>query len=209
MENSNYWFYTLSAVPQTLAAMIALAATFVVFRVNTISKKIEESRNDLRRFMLLVTSILSKEDSSEIHEIEPLNHKDFLALYDKGLSKLDVKEKYLGLGEAKYKKYEDEMFRIINKEWYSYYPPDKERIFGYLNMKKEIFHKLLLEKDASQFWLNLSLILVSSTIIISMVILPNFTYFNGSKCVVGFVIFLATISILITSIGVWKIARTN
>ena len=64
--DTNYWYYTLSAIPQTLGAIIALSATFVVFKLNFISEKIKDSRTDLRRFILLLTSYQHK----EIHDIE-------------------------------------------------------------------------------------------------------------------------------------------
>lgn len=206
--DSNYWYYTLSAIPQTLAAMIALAAMFVVFKLDVISKKITEGRIDLRRFILLVTSLLDKNvDSTEIHEIEPLNHKDFLKLYEKGLINLMPKDDFLGLKEDIYNKYKKEMERIIEKEWHSYYPADPDRIFGYLSMKKEFFKRLLLDRIRILFLLKVSLTMVTLTIIISLIVLPNYDYFCGSQCVVGFIVFLSALSILITSVSVWIITK--
>lgn len=204
----NYWFYTLSAIPQTLAAMIALAAMFVVFRLDVISKKIDESRIELRRFILLVTSRLDKEkNQTEIHEIEPLSHDNFLKLYEKGLNSLVPNNEFLGLEREVYRKYGDEMWRIINQEWRSYYSVDKDRIFGYLTMKKEVFERLLLIKRKSLFLLITSLAISAITISASLCVLPNYAYLNGSWSIVYTIVILAVLSIVITSFSVWTIVK--
>lgn len=129
---SNFWFYSLSAIPQTLAAMITLAATFVVFKLNFIQEKIRDIRKDLRRFILLLTSYEKK----EIHHIEPLSDEDFLNLYDESLKSIKPNEKNLGLNAGVYERLRAEMSRIIYEDWKSGFSADENRVYGYLNAKK-------------------------------------------------------------------------
>lgn len=209
MDN-NYWYYTLSAIPQTLAAMIALAATFVVFKLSIISERIKEARKDLRRFILLATSNLDKKlYQTEIHEIEPLSNNKFLELYETGLDNLKSDAEFLGLDKGMFEKYGKEMFRIINKEWHSFYTAKDFRIFGYLVMKKEVFKSLLLLRRKSVALLTLSLTLVASTIIASLIALPAFGYFVGSILLVDIIVFCAVLSIVITAYSVWIIANND
>jgi len=204
----NYWYYTLSAIPQTLAAMIALAATFVVFKLAIISERINETRKDLRRFILLVTSNLDKKTyETEIHEIEPLSNDKFLKLYEVGLANLKPKEDYLGLERGKFEKYEKEMLRIINEEWHSSYTPKDFRIFGYLATKKNILKSLLSLRQRSLVMLISSLTLVALTIIASVTALPKYDYFEGSILLVDIVVCFSVLSTVITGWSVWTIAK--
>src|SRR3989339_108620 len=101
----NYWYYTLSAIPQTLAAMIALTATFIVFKLNFLSQQIYKNRSDLARFILLLSSFQGK----EIHDIEPLSDKDFIQLYEEGLAKIHNEKEKLGLDAGIYDRLVAEM----------------------------------------------------------------------------------------------------
>ncbi|MDP3997646.1 MAG: hypothetical protein Q8P73_04070 [bacterium] len=204
MDN-NYWYYTLSAVPQTLAAMIALAATFSVFKLDHVSRRIDDVRLDLRRFILLATSKFDKDN--EIHEIERLNHREFLALYEKGLETLNSKDDYLGLGQQMFGKYAAEMKRIIQSEWHSFYSPKPFRIMGYLEMKRDIFKNLLSARNESLSALLRSLSLTVFVIVVSLIVLPNFNFFSGSLVVIYAVVVGAVISLAVTAVSVWKISQ--
>ncbi len=207
MQDSNFWYYTLSAIPQTLAAIIALAATFAVVSLGSVSKKIRVSRKDLRRFILLLTSRLDITEK-EIHTIEPLSDKNFLKIFKKGLETLK-KEPTLGLDETNFKKFKTEMHRIIEEEWKSFYGADNTRIYGYLEMKKNLLEELLYKRKQIFQFMALSLILVTLVIIGSLIILPQYNYFNGSRMIVLLTIKFASLAIIITGISVWKIANTE
>ncbi|MDQ5968854.1 MAG: hypothetical protein QG579_11 [Patescibacteria group bacterium] len=202
----DYWYYTLSAIPQTLAAVIALAAAFTTLKLDYISKIIKETRIDLRRFILLTTSKL---DIKEIHTIEPLSDKEFLKVFKEGLSSLDEHNHQLGLTSDMFNKYSDEMFRIINKDWNSRYGPDDFRVFGYLKMKKEIFEKLIEQKDEIIYLMTSSLILVGFVITVSLIILPSYNCFNGSKLLVYGIVTGSVISIIVTILSILKIVKSE
>lgn len=204
----NYWYYTLSAISQTLAAIIALAAAFTILKLDYISKTINKSRIDLRRFILLTTSRLDIKEK-EIHTIEPLNDGDFLKVFEKGLLSLDEKDHQLGLPPDIFKKYSGEMFRIIEKEWNSRYGPDDFRIFGYLKMKKEIFEKLIKQKSRIIHLMRQSLILVAFIISVSIVVLPSYNYFNGSKLLVYGIVVSSIASIAVTILSILEIVKSE
>lgn len=206
--STDFWYYTLSAVPQTLATLIALAATFVVFKLNIVSHKIQESRKDLRRFMLLLTSYRE----GEIHEIEPLKDQEFLEWYQKGLANLKQEEEFLGFGENMYKKFALEMKRIIKEEWRSFYGAKRDRILCYLLMKEKVFGTLLAIRQRILVLLARSLVVVSSVITISLIVLPHYDYFSYLKVsmtVVAAVVIFAILSLTVTAVSVWEITRSG
>ncbi|MCC6934153.1 MAG: hypothetical protein IT406_00445 [Candidatus Yanofskybacteria bacterium] len=204
----NYWYYPLSAIPQTLAAMIALAATFAAVKLDVFSKKLAESRKDLRRFILLVTTGLNS-DEKEIHTIEPLSNLEFLNLYKKGLAGLKSGDPAFGLEPATYAKYQQEMYRIINSEWNSFFSAKDFRILGYLSMKKDTFEDLLQKRIKIIRWTTQSLVFAAIVAGISLAILPCFKYFHGSILIVGLITGVAVLSILATAFNVWRIARMD
>ncbi len=206
--DQNYWYYTLSAIPQVLAGMIALAATFSVVKLDFISKKLKDSRTDLRRFILLVTSKLDIEEN-EIHTIEPLNDDEFLILFKKGLTTLDKEDPFLGLGEEMFNKYRAELFRIIQSEWHSFYKAKDSRIFGYLQMKKNAFEKLIREKKEVIYLMGLSSGLIGFVIVFSLIILPLYSFYDGCRLVLFSIVNGAVLSVIVTALSISKIVKVN
>lgn len=198
----NYWYYTLSAIPQTLAAIIALAATFVVFKLNFLSEQIRKSRNDLSRFILLLTSFKHK----EIHDIEPLSDRSFVRLYEEGLTNINNDQNNLGLDPGIYKRLEKEMERIINDEWRSNFRARPNRIYGYLEMKKDILKNFLDAKRRSILLLLGSLSLTTIVIVVSLFMLPNYNFFCNPYLVLTIIMIASLVSVTLTAYSVWKIA---
>jgi len=202
----NYWYYTLSAIPQTLAAMIALAATFVVFKLSFIFEQIRKNRSDLSRFILLLTSFMKK----EIHDIEPLNDRDFIKLYEKGLANIKEDQDYFGLDKGIYEKLVSEMDRIIQSdEWRSLFKAKPFRIYGYLNMKKNILKRLVDARMVSLRWLFWSLLITILTMAASLSVLPIYDIFSNPPVVVTSILLASLISIFLTACSVWKIATVR
>ncbi|HBT80580.1 MAG: hypothetical protein UW46_C0001G0123 [Candidatus Yanofskybacteria bacterium GW2011_GWF1_44_227] len=205
-----YWYYTLSAIPQTLATMIALVATFGAVNLNMLSSKITEIRKDprIRRFILLGTSQLDKEiHATEIHQIDALTNNDYLSLFQKCLDRLDPRSETLGLEGKIFEKYKAEMLEVIHSEWHSFYGPDPDRIYGYLSMKRDVLKMSVLDKKKIINNLGLSLSLAVLTIVISLLALPNYDYFCGSTLLVSSVVILAVLSVALTGWGVWIVAN--
>ena len=203
--DTNYWYYTLSAIPQTLGAIIALSATFVVFKLNFISEKIKDSRTDLRRFILLLTSYQHK----EIHDIEPLKDEEFLKLYEEGLNNIKASEDNLGLDVGIYHRLQAELKRIIEEDWKSGFSPRKERIVGYLTMKRDTFKSFLAVRKMSLRLLGWSLVSTTLVIAISLVALPHYNNIGCPVLVVRALMGASIFSIILTSYSVWRIASED
>lgn len=201
---NEYWYYTLSAIPQTLAAMIALAAAFAVYKLNLLETRIQEARTDMRRFILLLTSY----KKGEIHQIEPLSNTEFLEWYEQAFNHLKSDDQYLGYSEEMYRKFELEMQRVIQEEWRSFFTANNERIYGYLMMKKMLFRQMLSNKEKSLYMLLCSLLLVSTVIIMSLIALPNYDFFSGSFQLVFLIVMTAVLSVIVTARSVWTIAKS-
>lgn len=199
----NYWYYTLSAIPQTLAAMIALAATFFVFRLNFISEEIRRNRKDLSRFILL----LAPGSQGEIHIIEQKTEEEFLEFYEQALEQIKFNRPNLGF--EKYEKLEKEMWRIISKDWNSYFKARPERIANYLYMKRDILKYMLSVKKMAKSLLGLTLLATTLMIILSLCILPNHDALCKPKLILGIVLFGALASVILTAYSVWRIATVR
>lgn len=80
MDN-NFWFYTLSAIPQTLGAIIALSATFVVFKWSKIEESISSHIYHIKIIMrgLGLKNQIPKNDNPE----------EFLKLFSKFIKPKD------------------------------------------------------------------------------------------------------------------------
>lgn len=201
---NDYWYYTLSAVPQTLAAMIALAATFFVFRLDFLSEEMRKNRKDLARFLLLLA-----QEQGEIHNIETKSDEDFFIFYKEMLDKIKPDEDKFGLPPETYAKLEQEMQRIIHEDWKSFFLPRSFRIAKYLDMKKDNFEKLLSTKSTIHWLLGSSLLTVALTIIISLFALPNYDVFCNPRSIVGLVLIGSLASVVLTTYSVWRIATVR
>jgi len=201
----NYWYYTLSAIPQTLAAMIALTATFFAFRLNLTSEKIKKNREDLMRFTLL----LAPNKQGEIDNIERKTEEGFFNLYEQVLNEIKPGEQNLGLNIVTYEKVKHEMDRIIKEDWRSYYGAGEERISKYLYAKKDILKNLLNIKKMGKSLFGWSLSLTTLMIIISLSTLPSHDIFYCPRLIMGIILFGSAISIILTACSVWKIATAR
>jgi len=128
-------------------------------------------------------------------------------LYEASLEDLNPKDEFLGLGKTMFQKFEVELFRIIRSEWHSYYRARPSRIIGYLQTKQRILKSLVTTRHESLDMMIASLLLAVFTIIISLIILPNYSYFLGSIEIVYIVVGSSVLSVLFTAYGIWKISK--
>ncbi len=202
----NYWYYTLSAIPQTLAAMIALSATFFVFRLDYISKEIKKSRNDLLRFTIL----LAPEPQGEIDIIERKTEEDFFEFYKQALERIKPDQSKLGLDNKIYIRLNAEMQRIITSdEWHSRFYSNSTRIANYLYAKRDILKRLIAVKKMMRNRLRWTLSITTLIIVASLSILPNRDVFCNPQLIVGMVLIGSLASVILTTVNVWKIATVR
>lgn len=200
---NEYWFYTLSAIPQTLAAMIALAATFVIYKLSLLETRINEFRAKMTRYSLLLTS----SRQGEIHQVEELTHTEYLLWLQEGFNALKENDSNLGLGFGMYERFKTEMERVIREEYRSGFEAEPKRIYDLLKQRINFLNKTLEARNQSFLLLRLSIISVAFVIIVALFFLPNISFFHGSLCWVLVIVGMSVLSILQTVWTVFKVAR--
>lgn len=183
--------------------MIALAATFFVFRLNFISEEIRRNRKDLLRFILL----LAPGPQGEIHIIEQKTEEKFYEFYEQALEQIKFDQPDLGF--EKYKKLEKEMWRIISKDWHSRFRADSKRIANYLYAKRDILKRLLYIKKMIKNLLAWNLSITALMVIMSLSVLPNHDAFCKPRLIVGIILFGLSTNVILTASSVWKIATVR
>jgi len=201
----SYWYYTLSAIPQTLAAMVALSATFFVFRLNFISEEIKKNRKDLLRFTLLLAA-----EQGEIDIIEQKTEEEFLEFYKEVLKKIKPDQPNLGLGENQiYEKLATEMQRIISEDWRSYFRAKPERVARYLHTKRKLLENLLSIKKMAKRLFGCTLLTTTFVVTVSLLALPNYDIIRYPRTIVYIILSCSLVSVILTAYSVWKIATTR
>ncbi len=201
ISNPWFWYYTLSAIPQALAAMIAVVATFVVYKVSRVSDRTEREKDAIKRFILVL------HPEKEIHEIERMRGWDVWSALSDGVAKLNPKEANLGF--AGYKELE-KLFKEIASYWQRSFEVTEERVYEFLNQKAEVLHNLVLVRKTSLRHLVNSLITASVPSCLSFLVLPHIYLFGNewANLVVTILAILTCVSFIYTAYAVWKIAKT-
>lgn len=196
--DSNFWFYTLSAVPQTLAAVIALVATFSVFKISKIYELIEQIVDSVKDYLLPL------DPSKEIHEIENFDARDVLAALNEGLKKIPR-------NNMEYESF-DNLRDLLSKEIerrHRHFEATPERIYEFLLQKRNALSGLLEQRRIVRRQILISFILNAATILMALILLPTFNVWSGN-CRIGLlvmVVMMATISLIYTVCSAYKIAR--
>ncbi|MEK7654270.1 MAG: hypothetical protein AAB345_03225 [Patescibacteria group bacterium] len=199
MTESGIWYYTLSAIPQTLAAMIALVATFVVYKLSRVSDRVEKERGLVKSFLFHL------HPEKEIHHIEGMRGEELLEALQVGIAKLDPEEKDLGFEE--FKKLESLLKEFI-EAWHRRTGTSGQTIYNFLRQKENIFRNLVHTRKLAIKLLVACLFLTAIPTCVSLLALPNVEYFGANLLPIAFALSgLAAISILFTTYSVWKIAK--
>ncbi len=199
MIEPGIWYYTLSAIPQTLAAMIALVATFVVYKLSRVSDRVEKERGLVKSFLMHL------HPEKEIHHIENMRGEELLIALQEGIAKLDPEEKDLGFDA--FKKLEALLKEII-ESWHLRAGTSGQKVYDFLRQKENIFRNLVHARKYSLNLLVVCLFLTAIPTVASLLMLPNIVYFSANLLPITFALAgLASISILFTALSVWKIAK--
>ena len=157
----SFWFYTLSAIPQTLGAIIALTATFIVFKLNRINDSISSHYYHLKIILRAVGAKIPKEDKSE----------KYISLFSGKNPILDINNpKWI---DAHFIQLEVAYRIIVHDPSLSFSSLNKEQLQDWFNYQiAKDFIKKLDDKDLLLSYLWKTLILVSFTIIFCLFLLP-------------------------------------
>ncbi|MBN2351615.1 MAG: hypothetical protein JXD23_03525 [Spirochaetales bacterium] len=201
---SNFWFYSLSSISQTLAAIIALSATFVIFKLDFLQRKRQDFINGILRFLMIL------KPGIEPHEIDKLSDEEVIDIL-KLIRNLNLQSDNLGLGKKQYKKIYSEYEHFISSNR-GEYKPNPKRIYYYLINRKEYFQRLQNAKENAYRRLKCNLLLISITIILSLILIPFYDFLKNydlTLLICSIVIILATTSIFCTASSIWKIATDD
>lgn len=201
MDN-NFWFYTLSAIPQTLGALIALAATFIIFKLNHIETRTKEEHSEITTWLMplfpeIEPDQLTKFDDSEI-----------LVKLREGINKLDRGKETLGVDGNTYNNLYDLYKELVIYFRKRRFEPTPQRIYDYLVEKERILSSLLTVRKNALKYLSRCLALTVIPIVGSILILPfrgQFSIFCAYVLVVIMVLF-AVAAVSYTAYCVKRIA---
>lgn len=190
---SNFWFYTLSAIPQTLGTIIALVAAFSVFKFSKIYELTEKCAQEVKDYLY---PLLDK----EIHDIENMGPSDIASYLKVGLKKMHKTDPHYSGYDKLYSLFQGEI-----SQRHRNFQPTPERIYGFLKQKQEYISKLLVERINAKHKLFVSFFLNITTIVVSLVLLPMYDFLNQFPTIL-LVIVMAVISLIYTIYSAWKIA---
>lgn len=198
--DSNFWFYTLSTIPQTLGAVIALSATFVIFKLNHIESRIKKECDEIKEWIMPLLPEI------EIHEITKLDDSGISQKLKEGVKILNLKDSRLGIGDGRYNKLYD-LYKGVILSYKRKFEPTRERIYEYLREKDHILTSLLEVRKNALYHLEISLSLTVLPIVGSIVFLPLYNQITYRTLIVLVLIVLAIIGICYTAYSVWRIAH--
>lgn len=185
--DTNYWFYTLSTIAQSLAAIIALFATFIVVVLGNLNKEI----NDYAERMINILVKCGMKSHMDYYGMS----KD--AVFSEFISFFKIEENYKNSG------LEDAI-----SGYCSGLPTKDEKKIEYIkNFIKNtinIFNKIKTKKLLIYKYLRMSLVLTSISIISSftgLTIIPPYLYF------VIFLTFISSLTVIYITVSIWKIIK--
>ena len=199
---TNFWFYTLSAIPQTLGALIALTATFIIFKLNHVEERTKTEYEEIKDWILTLLP------NFKIHEITKFDDNAMLAKLDEAIKILNLEKDRFGLETPAFNQLYEmyEHILLANKRKVGRY----NDIYDYLLEKRRILGSLIDVRKSALLRLRNSLMLSALPIALSLILLPLYNWFSsgGYAIVIGLVI-LSIIAVSYTAISVWEIARRN
>jgi len=198
--DSNFWFYTLSAIPQTLGAVIALTATFIVFKYSEIEKSID---SQIYHIKIILRSLGLQKDIPQTDF--PRNYSNLfevLLFYnddnwiDKNRGKLSDAYKEIVRDTHFIKTGSDKVSKNELKYWLNF------QIRNELNRK-------IREKEKMFEFLSADLSLIVGGIIFCIFFIPFYEILSNYSAiaVISMAILLAVISIIYTATIILKITH--
>ncbi len=217
MDNS-YWYYTLSAIPQTLAAALALAATFVIFKMSMLHGRIESRAAEAAKLLAIAES--GSADDGEIDQVgsqeKTLEGLDeLLAGLKGGVGAADRTALMAAITEY---------YHSFGEEHHQFFVPPathdgddapRRKVAVHMERLRDSLAVLLEHKRRSFGYLRLNLIFTLAPMSLSLFLLPLHDYiehdpFHGvliDDLLVAVLVACAIASLSYTAYSVWKIAN--
>ncbi|MCK9587914.1 MAG: hypothetical protein M0Q93_00960 [Terrimicrobiaceae bacterium] len=210
MINETVWFYTLSTIAQTCAAILALGGTFIVFKLDKVQTALNNYRNR-------VVGIIQtwRRGSKQPDKFYDESDKDILGQYRTIVS--DNNEDIFDKSDIVelIKRFERVKFTTVKAK--GIYEMDNGVLLDHEERKRwcermaGLFKKnIKIEHDIFDY-LKQSIILLTSSIFLSI-----FTLFNIKNGIAGgftlfllFIVIFSLIAITYSAFAVWKIAKSK
>ncbi len=203
-QDYNFWLYTLSAIPQTLAAMFALVIAVLVYRLSAADKTLERDIIKINPFLFPIFKEI------EIHEIEGMRSVEILAKLNEAIDKrLKEEDDNLGLSAIDYINLH-KLYKLKIDEYHRFYEPDKKRIFHYIKHKRDKidFHTKVKQINKRVFyWLS---IFTGLTIFVSLFFLRNYDLFPScANFIINIILAMALINVFFIILGIMAMVFTK
>jgi hypothetical protein len=200
--NSDFWLYTLSAIPQTLGALVALTATFVIFKLDHVEERTKREYEEIKDWVLTILFEL------KVHDITKFDDYALLEKLNESIEKLDPDKDRFGLEDTRfnqlYSMYEHVL--ISHKRKIDNY----KNIYEYLLEKKRVLSSLIDVRRNALTRLRISLLLTSAPIVLSLIALPAFPLLaECGPMIVSALALFSIVAVVYTVLSVWDIARRN
>lgn len=199
---SDFWLYTLSAIPQTLGAIVALTATFVIFKLDHVEERTKREYDETKDWVLTILFEL------KVHDITKLDDNAMLEKLNESIEKLDPDKDRFGLEDSRfnqlYSMYEHVL--ILHKRKIDNY----KNIYEYLLEKKRVLSSLIDVRRNALTRLRISLLFTSAPIVLSLIALSTFPLLAGcGPIIVSALALFSIVAVVYTVFSVWDIARRN
>ena len=198
MIDSNFWYYTLSAIPQTLGAIIALSATFVVFKLNYFERSLDAELR-VAKWFLLKMHLYEKVDIEDVPKKEIINE-----------FKARIGPANMNLGLSQFAPYGNNIwdeFSSIVDQYNKFYTTSPERVLSFLKMTSKSLDSTFTNRENILGLLKTSLVISTIAIVFSLIFLPLFNLFVYHWPIVLIAIILALAGIIYSTISVWLISK--
>lgn len=202
MHDSNLWFFTLSAIPQTIAAMFALSATFIMFKVSAIKHAIRDDIRVAKWFLLWSDPerngrrilLMSKDEIARRFHTAVV---DFLAAREEGRISAEESEYLRG-----------QFNEIVDVEHRSY-GISADMMCVFLLQKAGEFERSVKNGKRMYLYLRMSLASAVAAILFSLIFLPSYyaVTYEYHAVVIILAIAFSVWSVYITSRSIWNIVH--
>lgn len=193
------WYYSLSTIPQTLAAMITLAATFIIFKLSHIKNTIRADLPLAKWFLLAIdsprygTTVLTMSKHAVAHRFS----EEIVTI---------GKEAEAGtLSRERWHTIWNEFSNIVDDSHRSF-ASHPERMIFFLQQKARSLEKNIVSGERVFSYLIWSIFFTATPIVFSLIFLPLYQIVSGSFFIVAGAVVLAIWGVLYTSYSVWKIS---
>ena len=199
MQGPEFWFFTLSSIPQTLGAMIVMAATFALFKLSFVKQSMAEDIKIAKWFLL-------KADPEVFIENLIIMPKEVIAShFKKAVRNLRVDAPWLGLGQNQWRAVQDEFPEIIDR-WHKPFAASPERIITFLTHKALDLEKEIMTGQRIFRYLRYSIFFTIVPIIFSLAALPLYALVPDPYMVIGISVLLAIWGVVYMTYSIVKVA---